>query len=260
MRNKIQQTSFEFLRKLRSFLSVKEREQEAFLAEAVVDSKQHNHYSIAYKHSLHLVTSRNYKMNVASISWSELSVFIDGIGRDQLIHSGHAYLNILGEECRVFVTQSYIGESLAGYQLVHENSDDLKPLQDFILCLKTGASLRFIYKNKNKSEDDLDRVDEIVMVGQRSTKLRISLDANGFMTSCRLSFYFGEDHFELIYQDKILHLEPSVRVASTMVQATRCGIGILLGVQQTKIIRLLRPVFATVLHALPHPAEHKEAS
>lgn len=256
MRSKIQQTCYGILRRIRSFFSAKEREQDAFISKAVTDSTHHNHYSIAYKHSLYLLTSRNYKINIASINWSELSVFLDGIGRDQLIHSGPALLKILGEECRVFISLSYIGESLAGYQLVHENSNGLKVLKDFLGFLKKGSSLRFIYKSKN--DEDFDRSDEIILIGQEATKLRIKLDSSGVIATCRLVFYFGDDIFELFYQDHALYLEPSLPIAASTLQVMRCGISILLGVQQTKIIRLLRPVFDAALRIIPHATESKQ--
>ncbi len=230
-------------------LTTQQREQNRFIASALKDSRKHSRYSLCYKNAAFLVSSRGDKLALANISFEGLGIYFEGRGHEKFMHSGHVSLNFLGQATEVFVQQAYVGETIAGYRLVHEDSSSLIFIREIIDALKKGASLQVL--NKELLQESLQGDEWTCLHGEGPTDLRIKVDADGTPTYCLLSFRIADEYFELLYNGQSLHLEPSGRLASAMLTVIRYGLNILLGIQNATVAKMLRPVFEIGTKALP---------
>ncbi len=241
---------FDFFSQLfkQSAKSVDSGEQERFIATALADSRKHSRFSVCYKNAAYLMTESGVRLDIANISFEGVGVYFERGEQDKLISSGKVRFHFLGIETDAFIQQAYLGAPIAGYRLVHAESGTLIFVGDIIDILKKGASLELL--KKDILQHHLRNEEWIALRGEGPTDLRIKVDRNEQVVHCALTFRIGEDYYELLFDGITLQVRPTGRGAPMSDSVTRYALGILLGIQDPRVARLLGPVFGVGIKTL----------
>lgn len=243
--NGILKSAMAFFRKL---LPRKHTEETHFAISALKDSRRHERFSICYPDLVFVVTSRDDWLSVANISFEGFAIFLKGRDREKLFASGHVRIHLLGEETKVFASQAYTDETIAGYKFLHEGTASVIFLRGIIDYLKMGASLQFI--SKEMLREELRHLDWICLRGEGPSDLQIKVNEKKEAEQLFLNFRIDENYFQINFKNGAIKISPEKYLAPSLDIVLTKGIILLLGVQQPRVVRSLGPFFKASLDEL----------
>lgn len=235
-----------FVRKLLPFET--RSEETHFAVTALKDSRRHQRFSVSHPDFAFVITSRDDWLPVANLSFEGFAVFLSGSDREKLVPSGHMKIHVLGEETKVFATQAYTDDSIAGYKLVHENSDSIIFLRGIIDYLKMGTSLQFI--SKEMLREELRHPDWLCLRGEGPCDLQIKVNADKEVEQLFLNFRLEENYFQIDFKNGQIKVGPEKYRTPPMDVVLKKGLILLLGVQQPRIVHCLGTFFRISQDAL----------